>query len=1157
MLLCSEGLTETAQAQTVQKKVLIVMVEFSNAATNEDARGSYGRIGESSFEEFKYRYHDYYDIVFQNGGNVVHPDASLDVDYSSYDRGWFQYGSFRRYVQDNSFGACDIVPVTVNSQSGQYGILNQLTYDDQHPTEIVYAKINWLQLANFSKPVIGNDNTNRNIAAAAFDAMPSILPANWTWDSVDAVLIIYAGPIIRKADGSSIGAFSEEYIPLHKEYSVVPERSIEGCFHPPSVWFHELAHSALYHKFDLYSEDGGRYSLMGEGYDPYTPPLLDPVSRMKLGWLGANVYNTAGDWSNIELPIVSELDNGNPPWALVIPLTGTDPVSSNWDYSGNNSYLVVENRRPVGWDMHLDRYDDPLSQFYGQTVTGFEGGFLVWGAGTLAPGKLRPNEADGDYNLDDDGDRAGDPYDFYTGATGRDRFGVWTSPGLIDRVRLAPDLCTTDLTRNVFLSFREYNTNSKHNQIGRLVLDRPIVEEHSYDTNPSDDESPGKYNNQRKICQNASGLYMAYNNGGLVYITRSTDNGESWRDVFVLSRIFGKGNSRWHRYADNIALASCESGVYVLYEEQVETDVLLSKVVGKPLIPSDCSIVYEQNIRKSFGTWLRPSVAAMDDFIVRVIPEKRSISTEDGLYAWTGTNGGNDWNGPVKLTGSDEFSRYPSVTARKSQEGVVTYFYDVVYQKNQDGNLMWYSSKHNVSALLWMNEWIPKLPHHDILQAPVNTMSVPVYKMSVVGSGNAVRENRSSIVLRQLDADWLSVSGNPTYMDEPRNVYYGLEFATKPQRDARIVSYRATGDDIQPNNLITWIEGNGEKMYFADNQDNPRDWYRGRSSTLMAQSMTSYPYAFLGAVCQPGSICEPSIGTTRTAISTAGWPANLWQISTKSRPQDLADGAVLLELATGKTIVVEDGNTHQRFRLKEPTLHDGIGQKIGVVRYNYDAPNQYWGAHGGTPFDTQSTSEIVTLVGAENVRFDLEVASDSVSDTTYVEAYLFDEIGQTILSTTSEYRIPNGITDTTLTLGLELPSGVPVATVSIHTRAWRGSMVGGSYSVTLYRDHYYCEPNAPKTASPGIRIVPGGTASLRMHPTEQRTNGSVTIESPFSGPIRLRLHTLLGREVSGIDIQQAERGDEYLLPLPSLRPGMYMISVTGMGGCTTGRIIVY
>ncbi|MBR9977332.1 MAG: hypothetical protein KFH87_04520, partial [Bacteroidetes bacterium] len=116
--------TEAHSQQVTEKTVLVVMVEFNNAATNDDARGSRGRTGETTFEEFKYRYRDYHDIFFQTEGEVVHPDASLDAVFSAGEAGWYQYGSFARYIHDNSFGLWEIVPVEVDAANDQYGILN-------------------------------------------------------------------------------------------------------------------------------------------------------------------------------------------------------------------------------------------------------------------------------------------------------------------------------------------------------------------------------------------------------------------------------------------------------------------------------------------------------------------------------------------------------------------------------------------------------------------------------------------------------------------------------------------------------------------------------------------------------------------------------------------------------------------------------------------------------------------------------------------------------------------------------------------------------------------------------------------------------------------------------------------------------------------------
>jgi hypothetical protein len=1123
VLLLGVWSTEAQSQQVTEKKVVVVMAEFSDAATNNDARGSRGRTGESTFEEFKYRYRDYHDIFFQEEGQVVHPDASLDAEFSEQGIGWYQYGSFTRYIHDNSFGLWEIVPMEVDAANDQYGILNTVDYDGD--PELRNAKINWLQI-DMTKPSSGSIHTNRDIADAAFEEMKAILPQNWDWQDVDAVMIIYAGGRISGAGGWTetvdVGG-------VDVTTSVSSERR-SGCFDGPNVWFHELVHAVTGSKVDLYEDHTGRYSLMGASVmNTYTPSLLDPWLRITLGWLDVEVYDAAGEWTNVELPKVNARDNGNLPWVLVVPISGDNPATSGWSYT-DKSYLIVENRRIEGWDRQLNRDDNKQSATYGDEIAGIDGGFLVWGAGTLAPGRLRPYEADGDYEINFSSVNCGDPYDFFP--FGGAQFGVWTRPGLVDRWDDLPVSCENRRTRNVFMSFPQYTTTTNRNSIGRLILDRLVVEDHTYDSSPLADISATKYNNQQKTCWFDGKLHLAFNVNGIAYVARSSDAGSSWRDLFVMTPIYGNGNLRQHGNDDNVSLTATSNDVWVLIEER--DAYYNSYLVRRQLNPDECEY-NRQQMSAASGSALRPSIAALDDFIVYVTPHNTGIGSDPaGLYAWQSTNGGNDWTGPVFLDGTDgSSSRNPSVSVRKVDNGLgqFDYYYDVVFQYLHSA-VRWYSSATATTSNVASTIGRIEAPHHIEHDAILD----------IVGVGEKIPDQESEYAINFLR---LKTSGG--YYQQPVNLMH-TDDNILVKRDSRIVTYE-DADGVK--HLITWVEGDGASMYFADNHDDPDDWLKiHRSSFTLIPSMTSYPLAIEGANG------EPMIAST--VISNAlAWPLSLWQIEVKTRAQDIADHAVLLDLVTGKTVTLESNGLRQELRHEQPTVHDGVGQEIGSVRYAFDAPLMYWNYAGGTPFDTLTTTEEVTLVGEENVRYAIRVVSDTIPDTTFVEGYLYDHALGDMISTSGEYRIPPGVLDTTLILGLELPNGVPMATVRIHTKAWRGLMDPlNPCDLTLSRDHFGSEPVPPKVRSREVRPIAGSRDALQLYPTESRAGGVLTMTLPFSGPVTVRIHSMLGQEVTRIELESAEKDMHIPLRLPILRPGMYVVSATGAVGMRTSRILV-
>lgn len=1057
----------------------------------------------------------------------MHPDASLDSEFSVQEAGWFQYGSFTRYIHDNSFGLWEIVPMTVDADSDRYGILNTVDYDST--LELRNAKINWLALP-MAKPTSGDKNLNRTIAEMAFVAMKSILPQNWDWADVDAVKIIYAGAPIEGAGGWTELVDADS---IDVTCSVYAERSSMGCFNAPLVWFHELVHAVTGSKVDLYNDHTGRYSLMGASLqNAYTPSLLDPWHRITLGWLNVEVRDTAGEWTNVELPKVSARDNGDLPWVLVVPITGDNPAMSDWGYI-DKSYLIVENRRIEGWDQQLNRDDNLQSTTYGEEVSGISGGFLVWGAGTLAPGRLRPYEADGDYDIDYSTSNCGDPDDFFP--FGGAQFGVWTKPGLVDRWDDLTEFCENRRTRNVFMSFPQYTTTTNRNTIGRLILDRLVVEEHSYDTAPAAsplvDESATKYNNQRKTCWLGGNLHMGFNVNGIAYVARSSDAGSSWRDLFVMTPITGKGNARLHGNDDNVSLAATSNDVWALIEDYRSSTT--SYLVRRQLTADACEY-HRTPMNAPTGSALRASIAALDDFIVYVSPHSTGLGSDPaGLYAWQSTNGGYNWTGPAYLANTTVYARNPSVSVRKVDNGGggVDYYYDVIFGYADNG-VRWYSSASLATSYMSSTNpqiYMPQHIEHD-----------GILDIACVGRSTSGNETKYAV-------DFLRLKTSGGYYQQPVSVLHTGD--NRPvKRDPRIIT---TEDDDGVKHLITWVEGAGTNMYFADNHDNPNDWSKiHRSSFTLIPSMTSYPLAVEGANG------EAMIGST--VVSNAlSWPLSLWQVEMKTRAQDIADHAVLLDVVTGKTVVLESNGLRQELRHLQPTVHDGVGQEIGTVRYAFNAPLMYWTYSGGTPFDSLTTTEEVTLVGSENVRYSIRVVSDIIPDTTFIEAYLYDHASGGMISTSGEYRIPPGVLDTTLTLGLELPSGMPMATVRIHTNAWRGLMDPVKpCQLTLSRDHYGTEPATPKVRGREVRPIAGSMDVLQLYPTVGRAGGMLTMTAPFSGPVTVRIHSMLGQEVTRKDLSAVENGTPISLRLPILRPGMYIVSAAGEAGIRTSRILV-
>jgi len=166
-----------------------------------------------------------------------------------------------------------------------------------------------------------------------------------------------------------------------------------------------------------------------------------------------------------------------------------------------------------------------------------------------------------------------------------------------------------------------------------------------------------------------------------------------------------------------------------------------------------------------------------------------------------------------------------------------------------------------------------------------------------------------------------------------------------------------------------------------------------------------------------------------------------------------------------------------------------------------------------------------------------------------------DVLTNTVLVRGGEYRIPPGKADTTLIIGLELPSGVQQATVTLHTTAWRGPFVTGSYSMTLSRDHYFHESPTPKQAEQHRAVSFPNDSRLVLFPSIASAAATVTVALPFEGAQTLRIHSVLGVELQRQDMEGA-RGANHALRLPALPAGLYFLRVTGPEGSRTAQFTV-
>ncbi|MBN1448537.1 MAG: hypothetical protein JXA28_11450, partial [Bacteroidetes bacterium] len=491
----------------------ILLVQFQDYPDSVDSRGSVGFTPPPAPHdtiEHKYRYEDYWNIIFQPSGQVIHPDTAFPDDWAPYGKsGFFQYGSLRRYVEDNSYGLHTIVPY--RAWNGWNGLLNTVTPDSTgDPSR---ARVNWLTIDTVKSNLINASY----IIPLAIDAANDSLDVSW--DSLGTVIVLYAGTILGN---TATGGRYPVNDSIEIGVAISAERGNTGydgvsLFNYPLVLFHEFFHAAfraddlhLLRLAEEFQRSGvGHYSLMGDNAPQaaFTPPMLDPWHKLRYGWLRYYVPDARLDTlnltlpldtTNFHLPIVEEPFEGGPPYVLVIPID-QHPDEVGWATNADPLLrcIIIENRRAVGWDRVIAVNEDPSQDPHDTTGVG---GFLAWGVwyDSTQFGNVWIYDADNDFVTWESTGYYGSPGDFFDGSPGRNTFSIWSSPGVFHRPYVT-EMQYVPESRNVYLEFAPYVDSSNVNPISRLVIDRFVPTDHDYGESDDEEVSPTQYGAQQKV----------------------------------------------------------------------------------------------------------------------------------------------------------------------------------------------------------------------------------------------------------------------------------------------------------------------------------------------------------------------------------------------------------------------------------------------------------------------------------------------------------------------------------------------------------------------------------------------------------------------------------------------------------------------------------
>jgi hypothetical protein len=1101
------------------KKVAILCIEFYDAVQTGDIGGTGTYAGTPDYIDQKYLYQDYYDIVYSDQ-EVTHPDNALSESHSRSGVDWYQHGGLNRYIRDNSYGLCSITPCDVNSTDAREGgIINEVYADS---SEIRDCRVHFLRLNLRYKPPTNTDkNIISTIASEALNLFDSTYNMSGTprvdWTDVDLVIIIYAGDNPFSASKAGACAVGENETMVN--YAFVSE-TYNRCFSYPDVLFHEAMHG-LFNADEMYlggeSTSGlsGHFSAMGANarYQSYTPGMLDPWHRLKFGWLNFTVPNEgANEYETTNLHIVEESDNGNPPSVMVIPIDGSIDNVSDFD-DLDKRYLIVENRRITNWDQNLNyREDHDNPDRYGERVTSSIGGFLIWGWNTLNEHQLMLYESDSRYDMKANNSNNGGPDDFYNGNF-QNIFSLWSNPGIFDNFRVDRNMYS-DIYRNIYIEIDEYTDDYDYNVIKRFTLDQPFVGQ-SYYSNfkwlaPSiNDVAPLKTNTQNKICQYDGDTYVLTRADSMLVVMKSTNNGNTWREVHLLTNISGNGTGRDVALCDNGAIASLgdaqSGGVYAIWQMQA-TNISNSYIQRTEISTG----IYNVNSVAVSGEIPRPSVAALDDRLAYCYRDEKI--SDPGIYLVMSYNNGSTWDNPIKISTTNQYSINPSIGLVKvenpSQPGTYDYGYVVAYD---DSRSTYYSKIYNSITL---SAGLAEYPTH--LSPTISTMD----NEFIVAFADHNFHN--AVYCYRYDASTYPNTGF-------QRQYNGLYTTDLHAYSSNQTCYLSGNVDEV---VLAWLVDQRSTI-IADNVLNSGAKFDVYASTITGP--TSYPHLFYDGAATLGVIApDNNLFTSnyipRLIIADLDVERTINPFYTRS----------------GKRLEVVNAATNMHFEgdIIGSTIYNN-GNAIDNICYSAIRPQLYNPIVAANQTDSLTMSDYSTLHQNDYIITEIHITQDKIpQDTLIITQAMIDSSSTKTISTSGEYRVPCSVNDTTILIYLELPAGMQIAKIYLSTSIERGLLNDPNSEKHLGVITTYS--NTPFFKDTKRHLEGQGTIPLSVFPNIVRSGSCINVTIPHSGANELLIFDNIGRLIQHHDIHDLGPEKRMTINTDTLVPGNYHIMVNSI-----------
>jgi M6 family metalloprotease-like protein len=1137
----------TPKFGTVKVGVLVVSFAYKPDSIPTNLAGWGPKNG--TVIQYKYRYQDYWNLMFQDGGPVRHPDSGdVPAQYSANGVDFFTPGSVREYFKENSSGRYVIEPG--HTKGTRTGIINPVLGDTTMLETITLPK--W-------------DTDYQSIDSIALDALrvaDSLYrhnPSHYVdiaGGDFDNIVILFAGHNRWTYATTGWYPFGDSvrlgWLCTAERYN--PDEGLSRMsFTYMSIIAHEYAH--LLNLQDHYisalnKRVTNQFDLMGwnSPLSRYAPPHLNPLDKVQLGWADV-VFASSGRQENLALPIMEEQYNGGKPYLLAVPLT------SQWRDScalpcDAGKFLLVENRRARNqrFGMKMNRFSDTSN--YNQASG--SGGFLIWRYRNLTP--LQPwyhwnytvVEADGGYHMTQPNGTHGDPGDFFSGR----EFASWTSPGLFEwpsELESTMGLPSVDrLSGNVYLKFPPYSDSTNVNTIDVVSVDRPC----------SNAENALEGNNQIKYLHSStSGSdYMvstikdsANADGGMVIALQSTDLGATWPTSRLLSNIGFNGVERTVDVAGFPSMDLMDGIPYTVWSVQrpggtydimgqhgiteqdsaslIATAIACDPPGPRPLVAAyavgqtdHLDVLFEASdslryLRSTDAgvTWDRSvnGPAVSNDLKLTMQIRDQNSSSMCGLAAFA-------TDSAIRVLDLSDMTQYqlPTVVgATMSDSPCLSMRPDpTATTKTQRCHHAWVTTSYKTIYLAFVTEiahWVGKLENADTAHVTHVFETDTIHTLPDMYSRPVIRANAITGDSLSAAMIWNANSGGG-----PRIMYAEFKYDNRakahrwPTRFESVLgSYYA-----HPNPVLTEY-ADGFRFMVEEDWNRPLQYYNQYGPVLFARMKLADDIIGQGVWYKMAEHVEM---TARDAAERSPWAT----------------------LKIGQPSVVES------YEVEASYLFDGIRDE------------GYNGTAFGPIVDSLSHSELISLHQGQVILFDVNFRKHRTNgETVQITAKMYDDLTQGVISASGPHIVWSTTTDTIFTVGLELPYGFD----SAHAHSFV-SISGGDFDnperyMTIQR-HYYSErmPIEKRVPRPGRSAT--SNAALSMWPTIAGDRIQVKYRAPESGTSVLTVFDALGRTMHREQLSHGTQPIYRTIGIHGWPRGMYFCVILYRGIPETVKFVV-